>query len=266
MEKASDPRGEMSVPFDRIADRFDQTRGYPEHVMADVMSALESVLDRNEAILDAGVGTGRFAAPLQEKGFRIVGVDLSPRMLEKAKEKSVDDLVRGDLRFLPFGDRVFGAAMSIHVLHLISDWRTALAEIGRVTKGVYISVAFEKEDSPAQRIRDYYDEICAKLGYDTSHPGMRERELPDVLAPDTQRPIIQHEHEVDVEGLISDYESRTFSSQWTVPEDIHSGAIDAMRERYGDTGTAKGIERISLLTWNAQRLRDLARTSTRIFP
>jgi SAM-dependent methyltransferase len=256
----------MSVPFDRIADRFDQTRGYPEHVMADILSALESVLDTREAVLDAGVGTGRFALPLQAKGFRVVGVDLSPRMLEKAREKSVADLVRGDLRALPFRDLMFGAAISIHVLHLISDWRAALAEIGRVTRGIYVSVAFEKEDSPAQRIRDYYDEVCAKLGYDTSHPGMRERELPDLLPPDTQRPIIQHEHEVDVESLISDYESRTYSSQWTVPEDIHSEAIDAMRERYGNEATAKGIERISLLTWKAERLRDLARTTTRMFP
>lgn len=256
----------MSIPFDRIADRFDETRGYPEHVMAEIMSALEGVLDRNELVLDAGVGTGRFAAPLQAKGYMVVGVDLAPRMLTKARQKAVDDLVRGDLRTLPFRDLTFGAAISIHVLHLISDWRTALAEIGRVTKGSYISAAFEKRDSPAQQIRDYYDEICAKLGYDTSHPGMRERELPELLPPDTQRPIIQHEHEVDVESLINDYESRTYSSQWTVPEDIHSEAIDAMRERYGNMGKVKGIERISLLVWRAEKLRALAGTSARRVP
>jgi len=256
----------MSVPFDRIADRFDETRGYPEHVMADILSALASVLDKQELVLDAGVGTGRFALPLQAKGYEVVGVDLSPRMLAKASDKGVEGLVRGDLRALPFRDGTFAVAMSIHVLHLISDWRTALAEIGRVTKEIYVSVAFEKEDSPAQRIRDYYDEVCAGLGYDTSHPGMRERELPDILLPDTQRPVIVHEHEVDVESLINDYESRTYSSQWTVPEDIHSEAIDAMREKYGRLGKVKGIERISLLTWKAERLRALANTETRRFP
>ncbi len=256
----------MSVPFDRIADRFDETRGYPEHVMSDILTALEAVLDRKESVLDAGVGTGRFAAPLQARGFKVVGVDLAPRMLEKAREKGVDDLVRGDLRSLPFKDLTFAAAISIHVLHLISDWRAALAEIGRVTKDLYVSIAFEKRDSPAQQIRDYYDEVCANLGYDVTHPGMRERELPDLLPPDSQRPIIQHEHEVDVESLISDYESRTYSSQWTVPEDIHSEAIDAMRERYGNAGRVKGIEWISLLTWRAEKLRSLAGTSTRRFP
>lgn len=256
----------MSVPFDRIADRFDETRGYPEHVMADILAAIEQVIDRNEPLLDAGVGTGRFAAPLQAKGYRVVGVDLAPRMLGKARGKGVEDLVRGDLCHLPFTDRAFGAAISIHVLHLISQWRDALAEIGRVTKGVYISVAFEKQDSPAQQIRDYYDEVCAKLGYDISHPGMRERELPDILSPDSQRPIILHEHEVDVDSLIDDYESRTYSSQWTVPDDIHSEAIDAMREKYAGIGTVKGIEKISLLTWKAKKLRGLAGTEARRIP
>jgi SAM-dependent methyltransferase len=256
----------MSVPFDRIADRFDETRGYPEHVMADILSAIQQAVDKDRPLLDAGVGTGRFAAPLQASGFRVVGVDLSPRMLAKAREKGVVDLIRGDLRALPFMDGVFGASMSIHVLHLISEWRTALAEIGRVTRGIYISVAFEKQDSPVERIRDFYDEVCASLGYDITHPGMRERELPDLLPPDSRLPIVVHEHDVDVKNLIDDYESRTYSSQWTVPEDIHSEAIDAMRERYDGVATAKGIERISLLTWNADRLRSLASTETRRLP
>lgn len=256
----------MSVPFDRIADRYDETRGYPGHVMADILSGLESILNRDDLVLDAGVGTGRFASPLQARGYEVIGVDLAPRMLEKAKAKGVEELVRGDLRFLPFSDMSFGMAMSVHVLHLISDWRTALAEIGRVTRDVYVSVAFEKQDSPAQRVRDYYDEVCASLGFDTTHPGMRERELPDLLPPDSRRPLIRHEHEIDVDGIISDYESRTYSSQWTVPEDIHSEAIDAMRQRFGGSGRVMGVEKISLLIWKADRLRSLGDISSRRVP
>ena len=235
-------------------------------MMADILSAIEQAVDLGERVLDAGVGTGRFALPLQAKGYEVTGIDLAARMMGKAREKGVKDLVRGDLRALPFIDLSFGVAMSIHVLHLISQWRTALAEIGRVTKRIYISVAFEKQASPAQEIRDYYDEVCAKLGYDTTHPGMRERELPDVMPPDSVRPIVLHEHDVDVESLIDDYESRTYSSQWTVPEDIHSEAIDAMRERYQGLATVKGIEKISLITWNAEKLRALAGTETHMIP
>ncbi len=248
----------MSISFDRIADRFDETRGYPEHVMADIMSSLVHAVNGHEPILDAGVGTGRFAAPLQSAGYEVVGIDISSRMLAKAREKRVADIMKGDLRTLPFRDNAFGSAMSVHVLHLISDWRKALAEIGRVTKDIYVSVAFEKQDSPAERIRDFYDETCASLGYDTTHPGMRERELPDLLPPDTRRPIVRHEHDVDVATIIGDYESRTYSSQWTVPEDIHAQAIDAMREKYAGAGTVTGIEMISLLTWKAERLKEMA--------
>ncbi len=252
--------------FDRIADRFDETRGYPDHVMADITTAIVRAVGKHEPILDAGVGTGRFALPLQAAGYEVVGVDLSARMLAKAREKGTRDLVRGELRMLPFMDETFGSAMSIHVLHLISEWRKALAEIGRVTRDLYVSVAFEKQNSPAEQIRDYYDEVCASLGYDTSHPGMRERELPDLLPPDGNLPIILHEHQVSVANLIGDYESRTFSSQWTVPEDIHAQAIDAMREKFGGLETVTGIEKISLLTWRAEKLRGLASTETYMYP
>ena len=256
----------MSIPFDRVADRFDETRGYPDHVMSEILSALSEVLDRRKAVLDAGVGTGRFAAPLQAMSYTVIGVDISPRMMEKARGKGVEGLVRADVRALPFTDLAFGSAMSIHLLHLISDWRRALAEIGRVTQEVYVSVAFEKRDSPAQRMRDYYDEVCVQLGYDTTHPGMRERELPDILPPDTRRLIVQHEHEINVANLISEYESRTYSSQWAVPEDIHAQAIDAMKKRYSGVEKVTGVEWISLLVWRAERLRALADTQSRRVP
>jgi SAM-dependent methyltransferase len=38
--------------------------------------------------LEFGVGTGRLAVPLAERGVEVVGVDLSPEMLAKLKEKS----------------------------------------------------------------------------------------------------------------------------------------------------------------------------------
>lgn len=39
-------------------------------------------------ILDAGAGTGRFSIPLAEKGHRVFHLDISPKMLEVAKERA----------------------------------------------------------------------------------------------------------------------------------------------------------------------------------
>jgi len=247
----------LSVSFDRIADRYDTTRGYPEHIMTDILGALDGELRKEDCILDAGMGTGRFTQPLQARGYRIVGVDIAQRMIAKAKEKGVENTLRANLLALPFQDRAFDKTISIHVLHLIKNWKNALVEIGRVTKEEFISVAFNKEESPAQEIRNAYDRACEELGHSMRHPGMRERELPDVLQPDMVKPIVLHEHPVDVRNLIQEFETRTYSSQWTVPEEIHDQAIELLKEQYGEIEHVQGIERISLIIWNADKLRNI---------
>ena len=247
----------MGISFDRVADKYDATRGYPENIMRDILEALDDELRKEDLILDAGMGTGRFAAPLQAKGYQIVGIDIAARMIKKAQEKGVDNILRADLVALPFQDLAFDKTISIHVLHLIKNWKNALVEVGRVTKEEFISVAFNKEDSPAQEIRNAYDRACEELGHPVRHPGMRERELPDVLQPDNVRPIVIHEHPVDVRSLIQEFETRTYSSQWTVPQDIHEEAIERLKEQFGDLEHVQGIERISLIVWNADKLRKI---------
>jgi ubiquinone/menaquinone biosynthesis C-methylase UbiE len=251
-------RWRMGVSFDRIADRYDSTRGYPDRVMEDILAALERVLDRERRILDAGVGTARFAKPLQDRGFEVIGLDISKRMLAKARAKSASDLFRGDMCSLPFRDDAFGTTLSIHVLHLVSKWRCALGEIGRVTTDNFVSVAFNKEESPAEELRRSYDQACAELGHAVRHPGLRERELPDLLEPDSSTVITLHEHPIDVQGMIGDFETRTYSSQWMVPEEIHEQAIEALRQKYDGVQEIMGREKISLLVWDIDKVWEFA--------
>lgn len=251
----------LTVSFDRIADRFDSTRSYPEHVMAKMVDAVSEALPEHARLLDAGVGTGRFAGPLQSRGFDVTGIDISGRMLGKAREKHVENLVRSDLRMMPFSDDSFTAALSVHVLHLISDWRRALSEIGRVTAVEFLSIAFDRSDSPAGKIGDFYDRVCEELGFSMGHPGMRERELPDLLPADSHTAVTVHEHTVDVRMLIEDYGARTYSSQWSVPEEIHVQAMERMRREYEGVERVTGRERISLLRWDIKRIRTLPQSA-----
>lgn len=48
-----------------------------------------SILNKEDKVLELGIGTGRFAIPLALRGVDIFGVDASPSMLEKLKEKKV---------------------------------------------------------------------------------------------------------------------------------------------------------------------------------
>ncbi len=247
------------MSFDRIADKFDATRSYPNETWDAVIEAIAGALDKEKRILEAGVGTGRFAAPLQAKGFDIVGVDISARMLEKAMEKKVENLFEADLCALPFRDHVFAQAISVHVLHLIKRWKCALAEIARVTTDKFVSVGFMKVESQAEEIRDMYDEACKQLGFAVHHPGVHERELPELLPPDSEKLIAALERPVDVQKLIEDYELRSYSLQWSVPDDIHAQAIQAMREACEGLDFVMGRERIVLLVWDMKRIRKFSK-------
>jgi SAM-dependent methyltransferase len=73
-----------------------------------------AVLERFDAqpqtILDIACGEGTFAVAMAKRGFRVTGVDLSPRMLQFARERAEQENVEvefllQDMRSLPFEGR-----------------------------------------------------------------------------------------------------------------------------------------------------------------
>ncbi|MGD8507102.1 MAG: hypothetical protein PVF15_10625, partial [Candidatus Bathyarchaeota archaeon] len=65
------------ISFDTVSHVYDKTRGPPEHVKKQLFGTLVNELSNYKTILDAGVGTGRFAKPLQDSGFEVVGIDIA---------------------------------------------------------------------------------------------------------------------------------------------------------------------------------------------
>ncbi len=64
--------------------------------------------------LELGCGTGRVALPMARQGVRVVGIDRSPSMLNRARKRARRSklagslsLVRGDIRDLPFRPAMF---------------------------------------------------------------------------------------------------------------------------------------------------------------
>jgi ubiquinone/menaquinone biosynthesis C-methylase UbiE len=91
-----------------------------------------------EVILDAGCGTGVFAADILETGARVVGLDLSLTMLRRATLTKCPgqpfQAVIGDIRRLPFADASFHKSISITAIEFMEDARVAVEELFRVTK------------------------------------------------------------------------------------------------------------------------------------
>lgn len=124
----------VSISFDSAAEIFDRTRGLPANVKNEILDVLKEELEEYGCILDVAVGTGKWAKPLQDAGFVVVGLDISRKMLAKACEKRTENLVLGDACVLPFQSSTFDASISVSTLHLIRDYRLAVREIVRVTR------------------------------------------------------------------------------------------------------------------------------------
>lgn len=83
-----------SVDLDKYDARWDAmaARGESVHGEADAVSRLtrDHFDGRALTVLDAGCGTGRLAIELVNRGHRVVGVDLDPDMIERARRKRPD--------------------------------------------------------------------------------------------------------------------------------------------------------------------------------
>jgi SAM-dependent methyltransferase len=151
----------MSVPEftdPRQAVIYDAVNAYGPGTQPDFYLAVAEEIGA-EAVIDLGCGTGSIALELARRGFRVIGVDPSPLMLEVARRKPGADRVRwveGDAGQLgtPAADL---AIMSGHVAQFIltdAEWSEALAGLrGALRPGGYL--AFESRDPRAQEWRQW---------------------------------------------------------------------------------------------------------------
>jgi ubiquinone/menaquinone biosynthesis C-methylase UbiE len=101
-------------------------------------------------ILDVGVGPGVSAVGLARRlpSARIVGLDLSRRMLRRARRR-VDPgiaLLQADITRLPFEDASFDVVTGHSFLYLLPDQRGAMKEIARVLRPGGTCVFLEPRD------------------------------------------------------------------------------------------------------------------------
>lgn len=98
-------------------------------------------------ILEIGSGLGEFAERVdRELDAEVVAVDLSPRMVEIARERAVEASV-ANAEALPFADSQFDAVVANWVLHHLPDLDRGLAEIVRVLteRGRLVAATFAED-------------------------------------------------------------------------------------------------------------------------
>jgi ArsR family transcriptional regulator len=102
--------------------------------------AIEKLLPRNLILADVGCGTGSLTFELARFAGKVIGVDLSPEMLRRAravaKERQLSNVEfrHGDALDLPLKSQSVDAAFCVMVLHFLSDPQRAVADLCRVAR------------------------------------------------------------------------------------------------------------------------------------
>ncbi len=115
-------------------------------------------------LLDAGCGNG-YGLTLLADAFaprRLVGFDLMPEQIERARQRGVRaEIAVGDITAIAHPDATFDGVFVFGILHHVPAWRAALRELARVLRpgGVLL---VEEIHGAAVRLEDRF------LG--TSHP------------------------------------------------------------------------------------------------
>ncbi len=102
--------------------------------------AVELINKRDGRVLEVGVGTG-LSLPAYGSHLEIVGIDLSPEMLDKARSRvasegleNVAGLHEMDAGDLSFPSQSFDTVVAMYVLTVVPEPERVMRELSRVTK------------------------------------------------------------------------------------------------------------------------------------
>jgi phosphatidylethanolamine/phosphatidyl-N-methylethanolamine N-methyltransferase len=102
--------------------------------------AVELINEGDGRVLEVGVGTG-LSLPDYDRRLEIVGIDLSPDMLEKARERvasealgNVTGLHEMDAADLKFPNAAFDTVVAMYVMTVVPEPEVVMRELARVTK------------------------------------------------------------------------------------------------------------------------------------
>lgn len=236
-----------TVSFDRVADRYDATRGYPPQIAAQIAAGLIAAGDlaSGASLLEVGIGTGRIALPLLAAGINVTGVDISARMVERLRAKYAEQRERlpalpwgalrvemADVTTLPFADATFDAVLVVHVLHLIPEWRAALDEALRVLcpGGAFLLGQDMTDGRERHLLNDRWVAIVRELGGTTGAVGAAgyRAAVAELRARGMrveERVLTRWDEPVTPREGLANITERLWSRTWQVPDDLFAESV-----------------------------------------
>jgi ubiquinone/menaquinone biosynthesis C-methylase UbiE len=165
-----------------------------------ILDATVARLGPGELVLDLGCGPGQVGQYLADRGLRVVGLDLAPRMLVLASRRAGRaGFVCGDMRLLPFRDHSLAAVVAFYSVQHVRrvDLGPLLGEIRRVLapNGLVVVAAHLGEGEV------YVDELLGHAFEPMGGTFFRHEELTEALVSGSfieevsdERSALPHEH------------------------------------------------------------------------
>lgn len=132
-----------------------------------------------DRILEVGVGTG-LSLGLYPRDVRVVGIDLSQDMLERAKKKvaeekltHVEALLQMDAQNMEFPDNSFDKVVAMYVASVVPDVKKLVDEIRRVCKPggqiVFLN-HFQNQNPVVRRFEAFLQPFAEYVGFHPDFP------------------------------------------------------------------------------------------------
>lgn len=162
---------DVQQAYRRWAPFYDKSFGLITEAGVQQVTARANQLDGK--LLEVGVGTG-LALPHYKPSLDVTGIDLSPDMLKRARERRPKAaLLEMDATDLRFNDASFDVAVAMFVMTVVPDPKAVMHELARVTKPggrVLICNHFSVDKGVRALVERKLAKFAHKLGWRAEFP------------------------------------------------------------------------------------------------
>ena len=130
-------------PFEKYSKKYEDWFEKNKFVYESEIQAIKELFPKVKKSIEIGVGSGKFAIPLDIK----TGVDPSPRMRKIAEQKGIK-VINAVAEELPFENFQFEVVLMVTTICFVDNLNLAFREAYRILKpGGYLIIGFIDKDS-----------------------------------------------------------------------------------------------------------------------
>lgn len=142
-------------PFEKHSDKYEDWFSENEFAYLSELIAVKRMLPLNTKGIEIGVGSGRFAEPLNIK----MGVEPSQKMIDLSVKRGIE-VVKAVAEDLSFKKEQFDFALMVTTICFLDDVTNAIREVFRILKpsGCFIVGFVDKESTVGKQYLTHKDE------------------------------------------------------------------------------------------------------------